>query len=52
MPLQVSSLDPIPSSLLKKFADVLAIPITSIVNLSLSSGVFPDEMKLAFVPLF
>ena len=49
MPLQVSSLDPIPSSLLKKFADVLAIPITSIVNFSLSSGVFPDEMKLAFV---
>ena len=35
--------------LVKKFADVLAIPITHIVNLSLSSGVFPDEMKLAFV---
>ena len=48
-PSKSSSRDPIPTSLLKKFADVLAIPITSIVNLSLSSGIFPDEMKLAFV---
>ena len=48
-PSKSSSRDPIPTSLLKKFADVLAIPITHIVNLSLSSGVFPDEMKLAFV---
>ncbi len=48
-PSKSSSRDPISTSLLKKFADVLAIPITSIVNLSLSSGVFPEEMKLAFV---
>jgi len=34
---------------LKKLLQVLAAPITNIVNLSLSSGVFPDEMKLALV---
>ena len=48
-PSKSSSRDPIPTSLLKKFADVLVIPITSIGNLSLSSGVFPEEMKLFFV---
>ena len=48
-PSKSSSRDPIPTSLFKKFADVLVIPITSIVNLSLSSGVFPEEIKLAFV---
>ena len=44
-----STRDPIPTSLLKRFAVYLAVPITSIVNMSLSCGVFPDEMKLAYV---
>jgi hypothetical protein len=48
-PSKSSSHDPIPTSLLKKFADVLAVPIASIVNLSLSSGILPGEMKLALV---
>jgi hypothetical protein len=48
-PSKSSLRDPIPTSLLKQFVDVLAIAIISIVNLSLSFGVFPDEMKLAFV---
>ena len=48
-PSKSSSRDPIPTSLLKKFAEYLAVPIAAIVNLSLSLGVFPDEMKLAFV---
>jgi hypothetical protein len=48
-PSKSSSRDPIPTSLLKKFADVLAVPIASIVNLSLSSGILPGEMKLALV---
>lgn len=41
--------DPIPTSLLRKFVDYLAVPISAIVNLSLSRGVFPDEIKLALV---
>jgi hypothetical protein len=48
-PSKFSSRDPIPTSLLRKFADVLAVPIASILNLSLSSGILPGEMKLTFV---
>jgi hypothetical protein len=33
----------------RKLADVLAAPISWLVNLSLSAEVFPDEMKLAHV---
>jgi hypothetical protein len=44
--------DPIPTPLLKKFADFLVWPITLIVNMSISQGVFPDEMKsLCYSPL-
>jgi hypothetical protein len=32
---------------LKKVAEILVTPITKLVNLSLSLGVFPDDMKLA-----
>ena len=48
-PAKSSPRDPIPTFLLKKLLHVLASPITKIVNMSLSSGVFPDEMKLALV---
>ncbi len=34
---------------MRKLADVLAAPISWLVNLSLSTEVFPDEMKLAHV---
>jgi hypothetical protein len=48
-PSKSSSRDPIPTSLVRKLADFLAVPITDVVNMSLSLGVFPDEMKLAYV---
>ena len=48
-PSKSSLRDPIPTPLLKNYADFLAVPITSIVNLSISRGVFPDEMKIAYV---
>ena len=48
-PPKSSPRDPIPTFLLKELLHVLAPPITNIVNLSLSSGIFPDEMKLALV---
>ena len=38
-------LDPIPTSLLKKCSSVLLPTITKIINLSLSTGVFPDQFK-------
>jgi hypothetical protein len=38
-------LDPIPTSLLKKCISVLSPVITNIINLSLSSGSFPDNFK-------
>ena len=48
-PSKSSLRDPIPTFLLKEFSDILVHPITNVINLSLSSGIFPDEMKLAFV---
>ena len=45
----VSQLEPFLTSLLKEFVDVLAIPITTIRNISLSSGVFPDGIKMALI---
>jgi hypothetical protein len=48
-PSKSSLRDPIPTFLLKEFSDILVHPITNIINLSLSSGIFPNEMKLAFV---
>ena len=46
-------LDPIPTVLLKRFIDILVPSITTIVNLSLSSGTFPSALKHAVVcPVF
>ena len=41
--------DPIPTGLVRKLADVLVAPNARLVNLSLTTGVFPEEMKLAHV---
>ena len=41
--------DPAPTWLIKKCLDILITPITKIVNLSLSTGVFPRSMKQARV---
>ena len=38
-------LDPIPTTLLKKCKIALLPTITNIINLSLSTGIFPDEFK-------
>ena len=38
-------LDPIPTSLLKQCSHALLPTITNIINLSLSTGVFPDQFK-------
>ena len=38
-------LDPIPTCLLKKVIHVLAKPIANLVNISLSSGEFPNSLK-------
>src|SRR6266568_4314946 len=47
------SLDPIPTHLLKSCLPALILPITNIVNLSLSGGIFPDSYKNAIVkPLY
>ena len=42
-------LDPIPTSLLKQCKSVLLPTITNIINLSLSTGVFPDQFKNCYV---
>jgi len=42
-------LDPIPTSLLKECANILAPVITTIVNLSLDTGTFPSLFKQAVV---
>lgn len=48
-PSKSSDLDPIPTPLLKSCIDVLVTPITSIVNLSLKEGNFPETFKVAHV---
>ncbi|EFX75325.1 hypothetical protein DAPPUDRAFT_56217, partial [Daphnia pulex] len=51
-PNKTSPLDPIPTFLLKKLADIIYIPLSLIVNDSLSSGVFPYALKHAIaIPL-
>ncbi len=42
-------LDPLPTSLLKDCLDVILPVLTKMVNLSLQTGVFPNEWKLALV---
>ena len=38
-------LDPIPTSLLKQCSHILLPTLTKIINLSISTGVFPDQFK-------
>ena len=42
-------LDSIPTTLLKSCIDTLSVPITTLINLSLSEGVFPSVFKTAVV---
>ena len=48
-----TGLDGLPARFLKDAAEVIKYPITSVINLSIRSQVFPNEMKVAKVkPLF
>ena len=42
-------LDPWPTFLVKDCLDILITPITNLINLSLSQGVFPDKFKSAII---
>ena len=45
--------DEISSVLLKKLGNILSSPITTIINQSLKSGIFPDNLKIAKIsPIF
>ena len=48
-PCKSSDSDPIPDSLVKDCIDILMIPISSIINLSLTEGSFPSHFKYALV---
>ena len=48
-PTKLYQLDPWPTFLVKNCFDILIKPITSIVNMSLSEGVFVDTFKQAIV---
>ncbi len=48
-PCKSCDLDPIPTDLLRKCLDLLLPIIRDIINMSLSTGEFPDEFKLALV---
>jgi hypothetical protein len=51
-PVTSCDLDPIPASLVKQCASVLVPTITKIINLSLSSGVFPEQLETVQSILF
>ena len=48
-PTKSCELDPIPTVIVKEHLDVLLKPIMNIVNLSFSSGVMPDSLKVSQV---
>ena len=48
-----SGYDNLPVSLIKESIDLIAKPLAHIVNLSISSGIFPDFLKIArVIPVF
>ena len=52
-PTKSTGLDDIPARFIKDGAIVLTTPITHIVNLSITSGVVPNNMKMARIkPLY
>jgi hypothetical protein len=44
-----TSLDPMPTFLVKRFARILAVPIASIINMSIANSSVPAVLKLAHV---
>ena len=52
-PKSSSGLENISCRLMKDIFDIIAIPLTSLINQSLQSGIFPDKLKIAkVVPIF
>ena len=52
-PKSSSDLDSISCRLMKDISDIIAIPLTSLINQSLQFGIFPDKLKIAIVvPIF
>ena len=50
---KVPGADNIPISIIKKTLDLISDPLLSIINLSLSSGVFPHRLKISkIIPVF
>ena len=50
---KATGIDDLPPGLLKDSAEIIAAPLTYIVNLSLSTGVFPKQWKRAkIIPVF
>ncbi len=48
-PTKSCSLDPWPTFLVKEYLDILIVPITKMVNLSLSEGIFPERFRNAII---
>ena len=45
--------DEIPANILKFANDILIVPLTHLVNVSFTDGIFPDELKMAnIIPIF
>ena len=52
-PKSSSGLDNISCKLMTDISDIIAIPLTSLINQSLQSGIFPDKLNIAkVVPIF
>lgn len=51
-PYKSCSLDPWPTFLVKKYIDLLKVPIAKIVNLSLWEGTFPTQFMKAVIAPF
>ena len=52
-PKSSSGLDSISCRLMKDISDIIAIPLTSLINQSRQFGIFPDKLKIAkVVPIF
>ena len=47
--MKACSLDPWPAFLLSEIIDILILPITNIINVSLRDGVFPHQFKEAII---
>ena len=49
LPIKSTGPASIPTKLLKLVADLIVVPLCHIINLSFSTGVFPDVLKVAKV---